>query len=92
MTSLPITKLYVCTQDIEEQTVDPSIENGPSSNCILVMVIWMVRNTSIVHTGSDAPLVSMVKDMDKFTVWSNRPENKYDPVPDTLKTPPVTHV
>ena len=52
------------------------------------MVIWMVRNTSIVHSGSDAPLVSMVKD----TVWSSRPENKYDPVPDTLKTLPVTRV
>ena len=40
----------------------------------------VVRLTSTVHSVNDTPLVSMVKDTNRPTVWSDGPQNKYDPV------------
>ena len=48
----------------------------PTSSVGLNMVIWVVHQTSMAHT----PLVSMVKDNNGATVWSNGAWNKYDPI------------
>ena len=49
------------------------IENGPHWGSSLLRVIWYSPSVS------DTPLVSMVKDTNGSTVWSDGPRNKYDP-------------
>ena len=45
-----------------------------------LLVIWMVHWSSMVHSVNDTPSVSMLKDTDEWSVWSDGLQNKHDPV------------
>ena len=42
---------------------------------LAIQMIWMVHQTSMTRSENDTPLVSMVKDTDGPTVWSDGPQN-----------------
>ena len=54
------------------------IENGPLMVVLVIMGDLVARWTSMVCSVNDARLVSMIKDTNGATVWSDVQRNKYD--------------